>query len=79
MGLTEEQVLSWLEENSGIDRDEVDVNTLLFSTSTVDSFDMIDLVGFVEEEAGVKFGPLDINLDNLDSVSRILAFANKTA
>lgn len=75
--VSEARLLAWLEENSGVDLDEVGADTLLFSTSVVDSFDMIDLVAWVEEQAGIKFGPLDINLDNLDSVSRILAFVQK--
>ena len=40
---------------------------------------MVDLVAWIEGEAGITFGPLDINLDNLDSIERILGFAAKRA
>jgi len=74
VGLNAGAVIAWLLENAGVDEDEVTADTLLFSTSLVDSFDMVDLVAWIEAEAGVQFGPLDINLDNLDSVERIVAF-----
>ena len=51
--------------------------TELFSTGLVDSFAMVDLLVFLEKHTGTKMGPEDITLDNLDSVSRILAFARE--
>lgn len=76
MGLTTEQVLAWLIENDSVEEGEVQHDTLLFSSGIVDSFDMVDLVAWIEETAGITFGPLDLNLDNLDSADRILAFVN---
>ena len=79
MGVTAESVKQWLVDNAGLESGDVEGDTLLFSTSLVDSFDLIDLVTWIEETAGFTFGPLDINLDNLDTVERIVAFVQSKA
>ena len=40
----------------------------------VDSFAMVDLVGFIETRCCAKMKPSDVNLDNLDSIGRILNY-----
>lgn len=72
--MTEQQIIDWLVENDSVEPDEIQADTLLFSTSLVDSFDMVDLVAFIEQAAGITFGPLDLSLENLDSAERIVAF-----
>lgn len=67
-------LLTYLADNFDVDMEDIDDDTPLFSSSLMDSFGMIDLVTFIEAEAKVKFGALDMHLDNLDSVNQILAF-----
>ena len=74
MPLDRELLLKYLEDNLGVDTAEVNEDTPLFSSGIIDSASMVDLIVFVESEASVKFGPDDITLDYLDSVSRILEF-----
>ena len=50
-------------------------DTELFSTGTIDSFAMVELLVFLEGQIGSKLGPEDISLDNFDTLGRILAFA----
>lgn len=74
MGVVRDALMEYLADNFDVDVDDIEDDTPLFSSNLLDSFGMIDLVTFIEEEAGVKFGALDMHLDNLDSVSQILAF-----
>ena len=74
MDIIRTALLTYLADNFDVDREDIEDDTPLFSSSLLDSFGMIDLVTFIEAEAAVKFGALDMHLDNLDSVSQILAF-----
>jgi len=58
-----------------VDLSDVADDTALFSSGLVDSFAMVDLLVYLEQETGKKMNPEDISLDNLDSLSRILQFA----
>ena len=48
-------------------------DTRLFSTSRLDSLDLVELVTFIEEEFDVKIGSADIKVANLDSPALIEA------
>ena len=74
MGIIKDALLTYLADNFDVDMEDIEDDTPLFSSNLLDSFGMIDLVSFIESEAAVKFGALDMHLDNLDSVNQILAF-----
>lgn len=63
----------WLIAEAALTAD-VHEDTPLFSSGLVDSFVMVELVVFVEQRAGIAFGPLDINLANMDTIASIVAF-----
>ena len=76
MVLSREVLWAFLQTAYGLDPqmgDEVG----LFSTGVLDSHGMIDLLGFLEEQTGVRPTWAEVNLKNLDSVLRILAFAER--
>ena len=75
MALSKPELLEYLEGHARVDVSEIEDGTELFSSGLVDSFAMVDLLQFLEKHTGSRMGPEDINLDNLDSVERILAFA----
>ncbi|MGB1275861.1 MAG: acyl carrier protein [Nannocystaceae bacterium] len=77
MVLTRQILLEYLENHSHEDLKEVSDDTELFSTGIVDSFAMVELLMFLEKYTGSKLGPEDIDLDNLDSISRILKFVER--
>ncbi len=79
MALTRDALIQYLEDKARVDLGGVDDEDELFSSGLVDSFAMVDLLVFLEKHTGTKMGPEDITLDNLDSVSRILAFAAEQA
>lgn len=77
MALTADQLYSFLDEDIGLDISNIKPDDLLFSTSIVDSFALVSLMTFIETEEGVRISPWDVNLENMDSIERILAFVEK--
>lgn len=75
MPLTRQKLIDFLVERQGIAAEELRDDTLLFTGGLLDSFTMVDLIQFLEEEAGVTLSETEVNLENLDSVERILAYA----
>lgn len=77
--LTRSQVLEFIEQQLRVDVSGISDDTLLFSSSLLDSLAMVEVIAFVEKTAAVRFEPQDVTLENLDSVSRILSFTNGSA
>ena len=75
--LTADGLLAFLEDDLGVDIQDVDEDTLLFSSQLVDSFALVTLMMFLEREAGIRIAPADVNLDNMDTIGRMLAYANR--
>ena len=74
MALNRETLLEYFDEQMGLDTTEIDDQTLLFSSNVLDSFSLVDLMMFIEKEAGIKIEPLEVTLDNFDSMERIFNF-----
>lgn len=72
------QVLEYLKEEIGVDAGIAEDDPL-FSTGAVDSFDLVRILGFLEEQYGLALSPLEASLDNLDSVTRISELVSKRA
>ncbi len=64
----------YLHEQQGLEPEDFEDDTLLFSSGLIDSFSMVDLIIFIEDTEGVRVHPADVTLDNFDSIERILAF-----
>ena len=79
MTLTSESILEHLATEAGADASKIETTTLLFSSGLVDSFAMVNLIVFVEKSSGIKIKATDVNLDNLDSIDRILRFVARRA
>ena len=74
-----EALIVFLTTNFGLQHDELGASDPLFSSGLLDSFSMVQLVMFVEGEAGVRLNPEDITLDNFDTIGSILAFLAEVA
>lgn len=74
VALTREHLLEFLSSKTRADLSRVEDDTPLFSTGTVDSFAMVDLMFWLEKQTKARIGPDDVSIDNFDTVSRILAF-----
>lgn len=79
MAVTKEALLDYFEKKARVDVSKLQDDTALFSTGLVDSFAMVDLLMFLEKNTGARLGPEDINLDNLDSIEKIMGFAASRA
>ncbi len=75
--LTEAGLLAFLEEELGVDTADVDAQMLLFSTGIIDSFALVTLMTYLETEGGFRISPVDVNLGNMDSIARMLAYAER--
>ena len=71
------RVAEFLEDELGIDTSEISNDTALFSAGIVDSFALVNLMMFLEAEGGFRINPVDVNLDNLDSIDRIVSFSDR--
>jgi len=74
MTLDRNNLLSYFQKHMGLDTHEIDDETRLFSSGLLDSFSMVDLIFFIEVNAKIRVKPTEVNLDNLDSIQRILNF-----
>ena len=77
--VTEELLLRFLGDDLNIDTAGITSADPLFSTGIIDSFALITLMTFIESQCGFRIGPMEVTLDNFDSIERILQFtARKT-
>jgi acyl carrier protein len=74
MALSSAVLLGYFKERLGVDTQGVDDATPLFSSNLLDSFSIVELMAFIESEAGIRMDAWDVTLDNLDSVERILKY-----
>lgn len=77
MALSRESLIEFLSDKGGVEPSEIGDDTELFTSGLLDSFTMVDVIMFVEQETGVKIAPRDVHIDNLDSVNRIMALVGK--
>ena len=78
MTLTSADLSRFIEDELAVDA-EIDEDTLLFSTGLIDSFSLVSLMSYIEDEADVRIAPADVKLENFDSIGRILAYLNRAA
>ena len=76
-GLDKAVLLGFFETELAVDVSDIDGETLLFSRGVIDSFSLVLLISFIESRCGFRMSPIDVNLDNLDSIDRILAYVQK--
>jgi len=67
-------MLEYISDNFDVDVDDIDDDTPLFSSTLLDSFGLIDLVSYIEQEAMLKVETLDMHLENFDAIEKIQAF-----
>ena len=72
--LQSQSLIDYICELSDLSEADIEFDTALFSSSLLDSFHMVELVSFIEEEFEIKFRALDLNMSNIDSISAILTY-----
>lgn len=63
-------------ENLGLDADVGD-DTLLFSSGLLDSLSAVSLLFSLNDELGISLSPLDVALDDFDSINLITVTVEK--
>ncbi|MCB9679597.1 MAG: acyl carrier protein [Alphaproteobacteria bacterium] len=77
MVLTERKIMDFLADELDVDTDGLSADDELFSSGLIDSFSMVSLMAFLEDSEGIQMNSMDVNLNNLDTVNRILAYLAK--
>ncbi len=73
------RIAEFLADDLGIDMSDVEHDTPLFSSSIVDSFALVTLMMFLENEAGMRINPVDVTLDNFDTINLMVAFIERNS
>lgn len=66
--------MRWLKEEQGLDVSTLQDDTKLFSSGLLDSLAMVDLIAFIEDQAGVRVRWTEVSLEHLDSVGAVLGY-----
>jgi acyl carrier protein len=74
----EDVILSFIREDLLEDEDvEIDEDTSLFEGRVLNSLKLVEVIVFLEETFKIKIDPSEVNIDNLDSVSKILGLIER--
>ncbi len=73
-----QRLRSYLENDLGIDPGITD-DQALFSDGVIDSFDLIKVLDHIGAEYGAQISPLDVNLENFDSLNKMAEFVGAKA
>lgn len=75
--MTKNELYEFICDDAGLERSEIDDETLLFSDGFIDSFTMTSLLAFVEQETRISIEQSAVTLENFDTVPRIMAFVER--
>ena len=71
-----DKIRSLVIENLGLEPDIAD-DTLLFSSGMLDSLSAVSLLFSLNDDLGITLSPLDVALDDFDSIELIVATVEK--
>lgn len=77
MAVSHQSLMTFLRDDLGVDITEVTDVSPLFSSGVIDSFSLVTLLAHIESTCGIRISSADVNLDNFDSISRIVAFVER--
>lgn len=77
MQITREILRNYLQKNFDLDIQVIDDSTKLFSDGLLDSFSVVDLLDFIEEQGNFVVEPEEVTYDNIDSIANILAYTKR--
>lgn len=72
-----EKITGYMNEDLGIDTSDIALDSPLFSTGIIDSFSLVSLLTYIEDTHNFSVNPADVNLDNFDSLEKMLAYITK--
>jgi acyl carrier protein len=74
---TPDRIAALLADAFGLTAAEAAPDAALFSAGRLDSFHLIELLGRLETEFGVKIGSGEVSLENLDTTRRMAEFLGR--
>jgi len=74
MSITQQEILDFMQTELGIETATLDPSVPVFSSGVIDSFSLVSLITFIERKCGITVDPIDVTLENLDSVALMLDF-----
>lgn len=77
--IDQSMLLGFLEDELGIETEEIGPDTELFSSGLVDSFALVTLMMQIEKVGRFRINPGEVTLENFDTINRILAFVRRAA
>ena len=79
MAVTYEGLANFLADELAVDPAEIAPTALLFSRGVIDSFSLVSLLTYLETAGGFMIAPADVNLENFDTIDRMLEYASRMA
>lgn len=67
-------LLNYLQTELGVETAALQDEQPLFSAGVIDSFSLVSLLAFIEEQCGIRVRPDDVTLENFDSLARMTAY-----
>ena len=67
----QDEIKVFLADDAGVDADTLAPETKLFSSRLLNSFDLLNIVAFLEESYGIKVGTWEISLERFDTLAGI--------
>lgn len=77
MPVTYASLVQFMEDELAVDPGDIAPDALLFSRGVIDSFALVSLMTYLEQEGDFMVDPADVTLDNFDSLERILDYVSR--
>jgi acyl carrier protein len=77
LALSFEDFRRFLVDELGVEGENLEAGTPLFSGGLIDSFSLVTLMTFIENSGEVSILPSDVTLENFDSIERITHFISQ--
>ncbi len=72
-----EELKKFIQDEMVLNDTPINNETSLFSTRLVNSRNLMHLVSFIENKWQIKISPMDLILENFDTISRIIAYIER--
>ena len=71
----ENKINNWFKKR----KKKINLNENFFKSNVLDSFDIIDLISYLEKEYNIKFKPQDLQQEDFPTVKRLIYFIKKNS
>lgn len=68
-----EKLIAYFVDGLGLEDDYVRNNEPLFTSSKLDSLEVVNLIEFLDTQLGIAVNPLDVSFEQLDTIDSILS------